>query len=91
MKKIVCNFNLFDMEQTIYAYIEEDGVKRVEPIGRCKFENLGLMLTELCFANNINHIHLFGHEQYVDNIVHDIDKHSGCSAYSNGMIQVEVN
>ena len=47
MKKVICNFNLFDIEQTMYIYIEEDGVKRVNPIGRCKFENLGHMLVEI--------------------------------------------
>mgnify|MGYP003448011592 FL=1 len=35
MKKIICNFSLFDMEQTIYIYVEEDGVQRYEPIGKC--------------------------------------------------------
>ena len=91
MKKIICNFSLFDMEQTIYAYIEEDGVQRYDPIGRCQLENLGKMLTEVCFANNIDNIHLYGHEKYIDGILHDIDMYSGCSAYSNGMIHVEVN
>ena len=90
MKKVICNFNLFDIEQTMYVYIEEDGVKRVNPIGRCKFENLGHMLVEICYANDANRIHLFGNEEYVNGILHDIDLHSG-SAYSNGMIQVEVN
>ena len=54
MKKIVCNFSLFDMEQTIYIYIEENGVQRYEPIGKCgKIENLGHMLVEVCYANDI--------------------------------------
>ena len=90
MKKVICNFNLFDMDQTMFIYIEENGDKRVNPIGRCKFENLGHMLVELCYANDIRNIHLFGQEQYVNIILQDIDLHSG-SAYSNGMIQVEVN
>ena len=78
------------MDQTMFIYIEENGEKRVNPIGRCKFENLGHMLVELCYANDICNIHLFGQEQYVSAILQDIDLHSG-SAYSNGMIQVEVN
>lgn len=91
MKKLICNFSLFDMEQTIYIFVEENGVQRYEPIGKCgKIENLGHMLTELCFANEIRNIHLFGHNRFIDGILNDIDKHSN-SAYSQGLITVEVN
>lgn len=91
MKKIVCNFSLFDMEQTIYIYIEENGVQRYEPIGKCsKIENLGHMLVEVCYANEIYNMHLFGHSRFIDAVLSDIDKHSN-SAYSNGLITVEVN
>ena len=91
MKKIVCNFSLFDMEQTIYIYIEENGVQRYEPIGKCgKIENLGHMLVEVCYANDISNMHLFGHSRFIDGVLNDIDKYSN-SAYSNGLITVEVN
>ena len=91
MKKIVCNFNLFDMEQTIYIYIEENGVQRYEPIGKCgKIENLGHMLVEICYANEIYNMHLFGHSGFMDSVLNDIDKYSN-SADSNGLITVEVN
>ena len=91
MKQLICNFSLFDMDQAIYIYTEEDGVKRYDPIGTCKVANLGHMLTELCYANDINHIHIYGHNKYVEGILRDIDFHSGCSAYSKGLIKVEVN
>ena len=91
MKKIVCNFSLFDMEQTIYIFIEENGVQRYEPIGKCgKIENLGHMLVEVCYANDIHNMHLFGHSRFIDGVLSDIDKYSN-SAYSNGLITVEVN
>ena len=91
MKKIVCNFNLFDMEQTIYIYIEENGVQRYEPIGMCgKIENLGHMLVEICYDYEIYNMHLFGHSGFMDSVLNDIDKYSN-SAYSNGLITVEVN
>ena len=91
MKKIICNFSLFDMEQTIYIYIEENGVQRYEPIGKCgKIENLGHMLVEVCYANDISNMHLFGHSRFIDGVLNDIDKYSN-SAYSNGLITVEVN
>ena len=91
MKKIVCNFSLFDMEQTVYVYIDEDGHQRYEPVGKCTLDNLGKVVTDVCFANNINNVHLYGHNAYVEGILHDIDLYSGCSAYSNGIIHVEVN
>ena len=91
MKKIICNFSLFDMEQTIYIYIEEDGVQRYEPIGKCgKIENLGNMLVEVCYANDIYNMHLFGHSRFINGVLNDIDAYSN-SAYSNGLITVEVN
>ena len=91
MKKIICNFSLFDMEQTIYILTEENNTQHYEPVGTCELVNLGKTLTEVCFANNIDNIHLYGHSKYIDGILYDIDLYSGCSAYSNGMIHVEVN
>lgn len=91
MKKVICNFSLFDMEQTVYIHNTEDGAESYEPVGKCKLEDLGKIMTEVCFANNIGNIHLYGHDKYVEGILQDIDFHSGCSAYSNGMIKVEVN
>lgn len=91
MKKVICNFSLFDMEQTIYILTEENESTNYQQMGKCKLEDLGKLLTEVCFANNIDNIHLYGHDKYVNGILHDIDLYSGCSAYSNGMIHVEVN
>ena len=49
------------------------------------------MLTDFCFAENIDTIHIYGNEEYIKKITQDIDIYSGCSAYSNNMIKVEVN
>ena len=54
-------------------------------------EDLGKTITDICFSNNINNVHLFGNAKYIEAILNDIDFHSGCAAYSNGMIKVEVN
>lgn len=89
MEKLICNFSLFDMEQTVYVYIDE--TNSYTPIGKCSLEELGKTIADVCFANNISNVHLYGHDRYVEGILHDIDLHSGCSAYSNGMINVEVN
>jgi hypothetical protein len=91
MKKIICNFSLFDMENTVYVYDNTDGAESYEPVGRCKLADIGKTIADTCFALNINNVHLFGHNKYIEGILEDIDTHSGCSAYSNGMIKVEVN
>ena len=91
MEKVICNFSLFDMEQTIYILTEESGTTNYKAIGKCSLDELGKTLTDVCFVNNIDNIHLYGHDKYIDGILHDIDMYSGCSAYSNGMIHVEVN
>lgn len=85
--KIICNFNMFDIEQTIYIYTDNS----TSPIAKCSMDELGKTITDICFGSNIANVHLFGNAKYVENILHDIDLHSGCSAYSNGMIKVEVN
>jgi hypothetical protein len=48
------------------------------------------MLVEVCYANDIYNMHLFGHSRFIDAVLSDIDKYSN-SAYSNGLITVEVN
>lgn len=89
MDKIICNFSLFDMEQTVYVYISS--TNSYEPIGKCSLEDLGKTIADVCFARNISNVHLYGHDKYVEGILKDIDLYSGCSAYSIGMINVEVN
>lgn len=87
IEKVICNFNMFDIEQTVYIYTDSN----TTPIARCSMDELGEIITNICFNSNINNVHLFGDTKYVESILHDIDLHSGCSAYSNGMIKVEVN
>jgi hypothetical protein len=91
MRKVVCNFSLFDMEQTVYIHTEENGAESYQQIGKCSLEDLGKIVTNVCFSENIDTVHLYGHNKYIEGILQDIDFHSGCSAYSNGMIKVEVN
>lgn len=89
MKEFVCNFNMFDLHQQIYLIDHEANTSK--RLGLCSLETIGKMLVELCFANNVNKVHLFGNSEYAEVIKSDIDMHSGCSAYSNGLIEVEVN
>ena len=89
MKQVICNFSLFDMQQTVYIF--DDVTNTYEAVGNCTLEDLGKVVADVCFAHNINNVHLYGQSKFAESILCDIDTHSNCSAYSNGMILVEVN
>ena len=88
-KFLVCNINLFTKEQNIILIKDNDYSNA--SIMSCDLQDLGKVLTDFCFAENIDTIHIYGNEEYIKKITQDIDVHSGCSAYSNNMIKVEVN
>ena len=88
-KFLVCNINLFTKEQSILLIKDND--YSTASIMSCDLQDLGKVLTDFCFAENIDTIHIYGNEEYIKKITQDIDVHSGCSAYSNNMIKVEVN
>lgn len=88
-KFLVCNINLFTKEQSILL-IKDNDYSNASIIS-CDLQDLGKVLTDFCFAENIDTIHIYGNEEYIKKITQDIDVHSGCSAYSNNMIKVEVN
>ena len=88
-KFLVCNINLFTKEQSILLIKDNDYSNA--SIMSCDLQDLGKVLTDFCFAENIDTIHIYGNEEYIKKITQDIDVHSGCSAYSNNMIKAEVN
>lgn len=88
-KFLVCNINLFTKEQNILLIRDND--YSTASIMSCDLQDLGKVLTDFCFAENIDTIHIYGNEKYIKKITQDIDVYSGCSAYSNNMIKVEVN
>lgn len=88
-KFLVCNINLFTKEQNILLIRDND--YSTASIMSCDLQDLGKVLTDFCFAENIDTIHIYGNEEYIKKITQDIDVYSGCSAYSNNMIKVEVN
>lgn len=88
-KFLVCNINLFSKKQNIILIKNNDYNNAT--IIPCDLIDLGKMLTDFCFAENIDTIHIYGNEEYIKKITQDIDTYSGCSAYSNNMIKVEVN
>lgn len=88
-KFLVCNINLFTKEQSILLIKDSD--YSTASIMSCDLQDLGKVLTDFCFAENIDTVHIYGNEEYIKKITQDIDTYSGCSAYSNNMIKVEVN
>ena len=88
-KFLVCNINLFTKEQSILLIKDSD--YSTASITPCDLSDLGKTLTDICFSENIDTIHIYGNEEFIKKIINDIDIHSGCSAYSNNMIKVEVN
>ena len=86
---LACSINLFAKKQDIILIKNSNLDNAV--ITPCDLEDLGKVLTDFCFAENIDTIHIYGNEEYIKKITNDIDIHSGCSAYSNNMIKVEVN
>ena len=88
-KFLVCHINLFSKKQDIILI--KNNIYSDATIISCDLVDLGKMLTDFCFAENIDTIHLYGNEEYIKKITQDIDIYSGCSAYSNNMIKVEVN
>lgn len=88
-KFLICCINLFTKKQGIIL-IENNDFSNAN-IMSCDLEDLGKVLTDFCFAENIDTIHIYGNEEYIKKITNDIDIYSGCSAYSNNIIKVEVN
>ena len=86
-KFLICHINLFAQKQNVILVNDNDNTN----IMSCDLQDLGKVLTDFCFAENIDTIHIYGNEEYIKKITQDIDVHSGCSAYSNNMIKVEVN
>ena len=86
-KFLICHINLFAQKQNVILVNDNDNTN----IMSCDLQDLGKVLTDFCFAENIDTIHIYGNEEYIKKITQDIDIYSGCSAYSNNMIKVEVN
>ena len=86
---LACSINLFTKKQDIILIKNNDLDNAI--ITPCDLQDLGKVLTDFCFAENIDTIHIYGNEEYIKKIIQDIDVYSGCSAYSNNMIKVEVN
>ena len=86
---IICTINLFTIRQKIII-VKTNEAEQLTAID-CDLNSLPQALVDLCFSQNIDKVHLYGDESYIEKCLQDIDYYSGCYAYSNNMIKVEVN
>lgn len=88
METIICNLNLFDMNQHIYKYNNDS--KDFISLADIPIERLAENIVFQCNTLNIKNVHLYGNEFYLAPIVEDI-KAFGKFNYSCNDIIVEVN
>ena len=72
MKKIYCNFNLFDQYHRIYLVGNGEASTGIEEIGAATFEELGQSIAFLCEKYDVENVHLTGNVEYGKNISEDI-------------------
>lgn len=61
---LICQFNMFDLNQQIYEI--QNG--KMVPVGTVITEELPNAMVNYCIGNNINKIHLYGNEVFVSEI-----------------------
>lgn len=88
METIICNLNMFDMNQHIYKH--NDDTKDFIPLIDVPVEELAKTIASQCFTFGINSVHLYGDEVFLEPIVENI-KLCGKTNYAFDDINVEVN
>jgi len=87
MKQIVCHVGMFDYNQKIYL---ADGDK-ITPLGQSPVFQLDNSIVELCMANGVTNVHLYGEPTYLSRLAKNIN-YIMYQKYSNkNHIIVEVN
>lgn len=84
--KVLCNLNLFDLEQTIYL-IDDHG--KVEPIAATEVEQLSEVIAAICNEYDAHDVTLTGNRIYALNLADNIEEY-GLKHYSNNKIKVEI-
>lgn len=64
---VICVVNMFDRNQTLYQTIP--GVPDLYPIGTVTVEELPDAVINYCIGNNLNKIHFYGNDGYIQEIV----------------------
>lgn len=88
MKKIVCNFALFDLHQKIA--IVETSTGEIEFIASATLEQLPEAMSALSDAKGIHKIHLYGNPVYGKQLSEEILEFSNKN-YSWNTLEIEVN
>lgn len=76
-KEIICSINLFTIEQQIYY--------NGKNIMSVDLNNLAGSLVASCIRFNLNKIHLFGDEQFINELIPQINE------YKEIIIDIEIN
>ena len=83
---IVCNYNMFDANQTIFISSRNNNL---EMVGTSNSLELGKWLSYYCKKWNLNEIRLFGPESALTKVVSDINYHN--TKYNINNLRVIVN
>ena len=84
--KVLCNLNLFALEQTVYL-INDMGT--VSPIAIAEMEQLPEVIAAVCSEYGAHRVVLSGNVAYSQSLAEDI-KQFGLTNYSDNNIEVEV-
>ena len=85
MRLIICSFQMFKLTQEIYI---SDGEKIIYSESSLE-EFLPKRISELCDINDINHVQLYGNQEYLTPIAEEIQTINAIK-YNKNNIKVEV-
>lgn len=88
METIICNLNMFDMNQHVYKH--NNNTKDFIPLADVPISKLAKTITAQCCTFGINSVHLYGDEVFLEPIIEDI-KICSKTEYKLDDIKVEVN
>lgn len=86
--KLLCKFNLFDIDQKIYLYSAEKN--KVIEIGSCAIDNISEMIIGLLVNKHINELDLSGNASYVQKTIQDIKKYQETN-YELQNVRIYIN
>lgn len=87
MKQIVCHVGMFDYTQKIYLVNDNN----ITNLGESPVYQLDNSIVELCVANGITNVHLYGEPTYLSRLAKNINYLMYQKYAKNEKIIVEVN
>ena len=88
MPVIYCNIDMFAVTQTIR--IVEEGSDAVITT-YTSLDNLPTTIAQLCKEANINNIHFYGNEEYLQQIIQDTQTNYSLNYHQGQPLNIEVN